>query len=62
MSPILQTLPFAKAVYVPLLGKKAIVGVLRVLPADPARLSTSEEMHLLEIFANQIAFVVEADG
>ena len=34
-----QTLPFVPAVYVPLLGKKSIVGVLRVVPADKDRLS-----------------------
>ena len=56
-----KTLPFVPALYVPLLGKREIVGVLRVLPADPNRLTDPEQVHLLETFANQTALVVETD-
>ncbi|OGT06862.1 MAG: hypothetical protein A2X78_00575 [Gammaproteobacteria bacterium GWE2_37_16] len=56
-----QTLPFVPAVYVPLLGKQAVVGVLRVQPVDPERLAIPEQLHLLETFANQTAFVIEVD-
>lgn len=56
-----QTLPFAKAIYVPLLGAKAIVGILRVLPADPNRLLIPEQTHLLETFAHQISLVIEVE-
>lgn len=56
-----QTLPFVPAVYVPLLGKQAVVGVLRVRPVDPERLAIPEQLHLLETFANQTAFVIEVD-
>lgn len=56
-----KTLPFVPALYVPLLGKKEIVGVLRILPADPNRLAIPEQLHLLETFANQTALVIETD-
>lgn len=56
-----QALPVVPALYVPLIGKREISGVLRVLPADQNRFSTSEQLHLLETFANQAALVIEVD-
>jgi two-component system sensor histidine kinase KdpD len=56
-----QTLPFIKALYVPLLGAKAVVGALRVLPVDPNRLFIPEQIHLLETFAHQVALVLEVE-
>lgn len=56
-----QTLPDNAALYVPLLGKKGPVGVLRVLPKDPERFLVPEQLHLLEGFSNQIAMALEVD-
>lgn len=56
-----QTLPFAKALYLPLLGAKSIIGVLRVLPVDSERLFIPEQIHLLETFAHQVALVIEVE-
>ncbi|MFA6409360.1 MAG: DUF4118 domain-containing protein [Gammaproteobacteria bacterium] len=56
-----QTLPVVPAVYVPLLGKQSIVGVLRVQPATHDRFAIPEQLHLLETFANQTALVIEVD-
>lgn len=56
-----QTLPFIKALYIPLLGAKAVLGALRVLPADPNRLLIPEQIHLLETFAHQVALVIEVE-
>jgi len=56
-----QTLPFVQAVYVPLIAKQSIVGVLRVQPVAKDRLNEPEQLHLLEAFANQTAFVIEIE-
>ncbi len=56
-----DTLPFSKALYVPLLAPKGIVGVLRVQPMKPNYLFTPIQMRLLESCANQIAIVIEVD-
>ncbi len=54
-----DTLPAAKGLYVPLRTPRGVVGVLGVHPADPQRLVTPEQLHLLEAFANQIALAVD---
>ena len=56
-----QTLPFIKALYVPLLGAKEVVGALRVLPINSKRLLIPEQIHLLETFAHQVALVIEVE-
>ena len=53
------TLSGAKAVYLPLLAGRGVVGVLGVLPALPRRLLEPEQMHLLETFAQQAAQAIE---
>jgi len=53
------TLPAAKGRYLPLRTSRGIVGVLGAHPADPQRLASPEQLHLLEAFANQIALAVE---
>ncbi len=55
-----DTLPFSRAIYVPLLGSQGSIGVLSVEPRVK-RLFTPEEMRLLEACANQIALSLEAD-
>lgn len=56
-----DTLPFSDALYVPLLGSQGTIGVLRLRPTDRENLFTSEQMHLLEGCANQIALAIEVD-
>ncbi|HUK04626.1 MAG TPA: ATP-binding protein, partial [Burkholderiales bacterium] len=54
-----HTLPAAEALYVPLKGSQACLGVLGVLPANPRRVLLPEQFHLLETFAGQIALAIE---
>ena len=54
-----DTLPSAEALYLPLAGSQAILGVLGVLPANPRRVLLPEQFHLLETFAAQIALALE---
>ncbi|NTU83411.1 MAG: sensor histidine kinase KdpD, partial [Chloroflexales bacterium] len=54
-----NTLPSAAGLYLPLVGSQAIVGVLGVHPAEPGRLLSPEQVHLLETFASQTALAVE---
>ncbi len=56
-----DTLPFSKALYVPLKGEMRTIGVLCIRPFDRDHLFTPEQMHLLEACALQIALAVEAD-
>ena len=54
-----DTLPGAGALYLPLKGTQAVLGVLAVLPANPRRVLLPEQFHLLETFAGQIALALE---
>jgi two-component system sensor histidine kinase KdpD len=54
-----DTLPGAEALYLPLQGSQAVLGVLAVLPANPRRVLLPEQFHLLETFAGQIALALE---
>src|ERR1700694_2551556 len=54
-----DTLPSAEAVYLPLKGSQAVLGVLGVLPANVRRVLLPEQFHLLETFAGQIAIALE---
>ncbi|MBV9191518.1 MAG: sensor histidine kinase KdpD [Betaproteobacteria bacterium] len=54
-----DTLPAAGAVYLPLKGSQATLGVVGVLPANPRRVLLPEQFHLLETFAGQIAIALE---
>jgi len=56
-----DTLPFSKALYVPLLASQGTMGVLRICPKNQSNLLTPEQMHFLEICANQIALTIEVD-
>src|SRR5262249_10133973 len=53
------TLLSAEAVYLPLVAARGTVGVLGVLPAQPRRLLTPEQVALLETFASQTALALE---
>jgi two-component system sensor histidine kinase KdpD len=54
-----DTLPGAEALYLPLKGSHAVLGVLGVLPANARRVLLPEQFHLLETFAGQIALALE---
>jgi two-component system sensor histidine kinase KdpD len=54
-----DTLPSTEALYLPLKGTQAVMGVLGVLPANPRRVLLPEQFHLLETFAAQVALAVE---
>ncbi len=54
-----DTLPANEALYLPLKGTQAVLGVLAVLPANPRRVLLPEQFHLLETFAAQIALALE---
>ncbi len=54
-----DTLPGAKAQYLPLKGVSQTLGVLAVLPTQRRRLLLPEQRHLLETFAGQIALAIE---
>jgi two-component system, OmpR family, sensor histidine kinase KdpD len=54
-----DTLPAAQALYLPLKGTQAVLGVLGVLPANPRRVLLPEQFHLLETYAAQIALALE---
>jgi GAF domain-containing protein len=53
------TLPGARGLYIPLKGSSGIIGVIGVKAGDPTRFQHPEEMHLLEIFINQMALAIE---
>jgi two-component system sensor histidine kinase KdpD len=54
-----DTLPAARAQYLPLVGSQRTLGVLAVEPAQRRRLLLPEQRHLLETFAGQIALALE---
>lgn len=56
-----DTLPFSKALYVPLLASHGTIGVLSVRPKNAERLFTPQQMRLLEGSANQLAISLEVD-
>jgi len=54
-----DTLPGSEALYLPLKGSHAVLGVLGVLPANARRVLLPEQFHLLETFAGQVALALE---
>jgi len=54
-----DTLPAARAQYLPLNGTQQTLGVLAVQPTQRRRLLLPEQRHLLETFAGQIALAIE---
>ncbi len=54
-----NTLPGAKALYLPLVASRGTVGVLGVRPAESRTLEAPEQLHQLETFANQTALAIE---
>jgi two-component system, OmpR family, sensor histidine kinase KdpD len=54
-----DTLPGARALYLPMIAASGPVGVIGILPADPGEQYDLGQIHLLETFANQTAMAVE---
>jgi two-component system sensor histidine kinase KdpD len=54
-----DTLPAARARYLPLQGARGAIGVLGVLPSDPQRFGDTEQRALLDVFGSQIASALE---
>jgi len=54
-----DTLPGGEVVYLPLKASSGMIGVLAMLPLNPARLSLPEQQRLLETFISQIALALE---
>jgi two-component system sensor histidine kinase KdpD len=54
-----ETLPGARALYLPLGASRGVLGVLGLRPADPASLATPEHLHQLEAFVSQTALALE---
>lgn len=54
-----STLPGAEAIYLPLRGAQAIVGVIGLRLEPPQRSLSPEQLHLLETIASQTALVLE---
>jgi two-component system sensor histidine kinase KdpD len=53
-----DTLPGSTALYLPLCGSRQVLGVMAVLP-EGAETTSPEQIHLLELFATQIALAME---
>ncbi len=53
------TLPAAAALFVPLRGSRAAVGVLGVVPTPSRRALTRDQLRLVEAFGDQVALSVE---
>ncbi|MGO8756374.1 MAG: DUF4118 domain-containing protein [Gallionellaceae bacterium] len=54
-----DTLPGGEVVYLPLKASSGMIGVLALLPLNPARLALPEQQRLLETFVSQIALALE---
>jgi len=54
-----DTLPGAKALYLPLIASAGVIGVIGILPKDAAMRFEPEQFHYLEAFANQTAIAIE---
>lgn len=54
-----DTLPGGEIVYLPLKASSGMIGVLALLPLNPARLALPEQQRLLETFTSQIALALE---
>jgi two-component system sensor histidine kinase KdpD len=57
-----ETLPDAKAIYVPLVGPQGTVGVLALRPVEVGRFAAPDQRQFLEMAANQLALAIERDN
>lgn len=56
-----STLPYSDAIYLPLIGIKSTVGVLRIKPLYEDRFFEAAQMNLLKAFVHQTALAIEVD-
>lgn len=56
-----NTLPHSDAIYLPLLGVRETVGVLRIKPLKAEQFFEPAQMDLLKAFVNQTALAIEVD-
>jgi two-component system sensor histidine kinase KdpD len=56
-----NTLSFSNAMYLPLVGSKGVLGVIRIQPDQPESFLKTEQMHLLEACVSQIALALALD-
>ena len=56
-----NTLPSARAFYIPLVGSQGTIGVLGIAPEDRDQFEMHDQRQLLETFASQIAGALERD-
>jgi two-component system, OmpR family, sensor histidine kinase KdpD len=54
-----ETLPGAKALYLPMVASSGVVGVVGVLPDNTGKVFAPEDIHFLESFVNQTAMAME---
>jgi two-component system, OmpR family, sensor histidine kinase KdpD len=54
-----DTLPGGEMVYLPLKASAVMIGVLALLPLNPARIALPEQQRLLETFVSQISLALE---
>ncbi len=54
-----DTLPGAKAIYLPMIASSGPVGVVGILPEHASKFFEPEQIHFLETFANQVAMAME---
>jgi two-component system sensor histidine kinase KdpD len=54
-----DTLPGAKALYLPMIASSGAVGVIGILPRDAEKRFVPEDIHFLESFVNQTAMAIE---
>ncbi len=54
-----DTLPGAKALYLPMVATSGVVGVVGISPQNADKLFSPEDMHFLESFVNQSAMAME---
>jgi len=54
-----DTLPGAKALYLPLIASAGAIGVVGILPRTPGHTFEPEQFHDIEAFANQTAIAIE---
>ncbi|KTD09097.1 osmosensitive K+ channel His-kinase sensor [Legionella gratiana] len=57
-----DTLSFSNAIFIPLIGARGTMGVLRIQPFKSDDWATPEKIQLLESCANQIALAIEVDS
>lgn len=56
-----DTLSFSDSLYIPLIGSRTTIGVVRITPSDPNAFLSLQKMHALEACVNQLGLALEVD-